>query len=228
MTPTIHEAPIMASLAESLAERIAAEIGSVIADCGHCTLALAGGKTPAPLCRALSARALEWDDVTVTLSDERYVPPTHKDSNEAMIRESLLVGRAAKARFLPLYVAAESAEASLSRIAPLPRIDIAVVGMGEDMHTLSWFPGANGLLEAMSTTLGRRLAVVRPGILTPRITLTAGALGEARFIHLLIAGEAKRAALEKALATPSALEAPVKRLFEYRLPRVEVWYTPGA
>jgi 6-phosphogluconolactonase len=93
------------------------------------------------------------------------------------------------------------------------------------MHTLSWFPGADGLLPALSTAMGLRLAVVRSGILVPRVTLTAKAVGEAKAIHLLIVGEKKKAALEAALATPSVEIAPVKRLFGYRTVKADVYWT---
>ncbi len=136
-------------------------------------LALAGGKTPVPFFRALRERPIEWDDITITLTDERYVPLDHADSNEAMLRRELLVGAAAKAKFVGLYAYADTAEKSLAKLNPPAPLDIVVAGMGDDMHTLSWFPGADGLLPALSTTMGLRLAVVRQGILVPRITFTA-------------------------------------------------------
>jgi 6-phosphogluconolactonase len=222
--PAIHTANTMFELADMLAGRVEREIADVIADKGHCVLALAGGKTPVPFFRALRERAIEWDDVTVTLTDERYVPLDHADSNEAMIRRELLTGKAAKAKFAGLYAYADTAEKSLAKLAPPPVLDIVIPGMGDDMHTLSWFPGANGLLPALSTTMGLRLAVVRPGILIPRITFTAKAVGEAKFIHLLISGETKRAALGSALAAPSMEAAPVKRLFGYCTVAADVYW----
>jgi 6-phosphogluconolactonase len=221
-TPVVHTSPTMAETAARLADQLTREIASVIADRGHCVLAVAGGKTPVPLFHALRERSIAWDDVTVTLSDERFVPVEHTDSNEAMIRRELLVGAAAKARLVPLYHPARTAEAALPLIDLPQPIDILVVGMGEDMHTLSWFPDADGLPGALLTTHRRRLAVVKPEGMTPRITLTAGAAGEARFIHLLISGLAKKQALDKALATPRIVEAPVRRLFAYQNPAVDV------
>jgi 6-phosphogluconolactonase len=227
-TPDIISEMTMELLAERLAAHVAAEIASVIADRGHCVLAVAGGKTPVLFFRALARQPVEWDDVTVTLSDERFVPPTHADSNEAMVRRELLAGAAAKVRFVGLYHMAETPEAALAMVNLPSPIDILIVGMGDDMHTLSWFPGAEGLMQALTNSHSQRLAVVRPGILTPRITLTAGAVGEARFIHLLIAGGKKKAALDQALATPSVEAAPVRRLFAYRNPKVDVYWAQEA
>jgi 6-phosphogluconolactonase len=226
--PTTHEAADVSALADKLADTVATEIGAVIADKGHCVLALAGGKTPVPFFRALRARSIEWDDVTVTLTDERYVPIDHAESNEAMVRRELLHGRAAKIRFAGLYTYAETPEASLTKITPPNVLDIVVAGMGDDMHTLSWFPGAQGLIPALSTRMGLRLAVVRPGILVPRVTFTAKAVGEAKFIHLLITGVAKKAALEAALIAPSVEAAPVKRLFGFRTVAADVYWTAVA
>ncbi len=224
----MYTAGTMFELADVLADRVQGEIADVIADKGHCVLALAGGKTPIPFFHALRARDIEWDDVTITLTDERHVPLEHADSNEAMLRRELLAGKAAKAKFAGLYAYATDAEASLSKLKPPPVLDIIVAGMGDDMHTLSWFPGADGLIPALSTSMGLRLAVVRPGILVPRITFTAKAVGEAKFIHLLITGDKKRAALEAALAAPSAEVAPVKRLFGYRTVAADVYCTAEA
>jgi 6-phosphogluconolactonase len=226
--PPIHVSPTMAETAATLANQVAQEIASVIADRGHCVLAAAGGKTPAPFFQALREKPIAWDAVTITLSDERFVPVDHADSNEAMIRRELLLGAAAMARFAPLYHPASQVDDVLPLI-DLPRpIDILVVGMGEDMHTLSWFPGADGLLDALSVSHNERLAVVKPAGVTARITLTAAAAGEARFIHLLIAGESKKRALEKALTMHAIEEAPVLRLFAYENPRVDVHFAERA
>jgi 6-phosphogluconolactonase len=223
--PAIQSAPTPEAIAARLADAVAGEIAAIIADQGHCVLAVAGGKTPIPFFHALTERAIEWDDVTVTLTDERYVPLDHPESNEAMVRRELLRGRATRARFSGLYRAADSAEASLDGLSSPGTIDIAVLGMGDDRHTLSWFPGAEGLIHALSTAEKRRLAVVRPGILTPRVTLTAGALGRAKFAHLLIHGPAKRAALDAALAAGSIEDAPVARLFAYRTLTTDVFWS---
>jgi 6-phosphogluconolactonase len=225
--PPIHEAPTPADLARDLARLVAREIADVIADQGRCVLALAGGKTPVAFLNALSEEAVEWDDVAVTLTDERWVPADHPDSNEAMVRRELLRGPAAKAAFFGLYAWGDTAETSLEKVRDPGDVDIAVVGMGEDMHTLSWFPGADGLLDALSAAKNRRLAVVRPGILTPRVTLTAGALGRAKYIHLLITGAGKRAALDAALAEGRAtIDAPVRRIFAYRTAETDVFWSP--
>jgi 6-phosphogluconolactonase len=226
--PIFHSSPSMAETAAKLAGQVAKEIASVIADRGHCVIAVAGGKTPVPFFQALCKEPVAWDDVTVTLSDERFVPIEHADSNEAMIRRELLVGAAAKARLVPLYHPALRAEDALPLIKLPQPIDILIVGMGEDMHTLSWFPGADGLMDALSVSRNTRLAVVKPASVSVRITLTAAAAGEARFIHLLIAGEGKKRALEKALATAAIADAPVKRLFAYQNPKTDVHFAEQA
>jgi 6-phosphogluconolactonase len=222
--PDMLTANTMFELADALADRVAAEIGFIIADKGHCVLALAGGKTPMPFFHALAKRKIEWDDVTITLTDERYVAPDHADSNEGMLRRELLNGPVAKTKFIGLYAQADTAEASLAKLKPPAMLDIVVAGMGDDMHTLSWFPGAAGLIPALSTSMGLRVTTVRPGALMPRITFTAKAVGEAKFIHLLISGAAKKMALETALTASSVEQAPVKRLFAYNTVKTDIYW----
>jgi 6-phosphogluconolactonase len=223
--PLIHEAASNAELARRLARTVADEINGVVADKGHCVLAVAGGKTPVAFFQALSESALPWDDVSITLTDERFVSMKDPQSNEAMIRRELLRGNAALARIVGLYARADDPEAAIALIALPGPVDIAVVGMGEDMHTLSWFPNAPGLEEALRIEPGHRLAVVRPSGGIARITLTAGAVGEAKFLHLLITGEKKRAALMKALAAKRIVDAPVRRLFDYHTVTADVYWT---
>jgi 6-phosphogluconolactonase len=222
--PDLHSSGTMTELVERLADDVQKEIAAIIADKGHCVLALAGGKTPVPFFHALAKRKIEWDDVTITLTDERYVPPDHTESNEGMLRRELLTGPVSKAQFIGLYAPAETAEASLAKLNPPATLDIIVAGMGDDMHTLSWFPGAAGLIPALSTSMGHRLVVVRPGVQVPRISFAAKAVGEAKFIHLLIAGKAKKMALEAALEAPFIEQAPVKRLFAYQTAKTNIYW----
>jgi 6-phosphogluconolactonase len=151
------------------------------------------------------------------LSDERWVPEVHVRSNTRMIRERLLVGRAAKANYLPLYARADAPEAVLAELESyiIPRLPIAVLllGMGEDMHTASLFPGADNLEVA----LGRRAPILvpmrAPGAPEPRVTLSARVLNDAMSKHLILIGSSKRAALDRAQSLPMH-EAPVRAVLE--------------
>ncbi|GGE45845.1 6-phosphogluconolactonase [Actibacterium pelagium] len=177
------------------------------------TFVVPGGTTPGPVFDALSVTDLDWSRVDVMLGDERWVPETSDRSNTRLLRERLLVGKAAKATLLPLYADAPQPEDKLDDlcegIRPALPINVLLLGMGADMHTASLFPGADRLDEALSPNAPILLPMRAPGAPEPRITLTAPVLAGALSIHLLITGEEKRRALETAKATSNLRDAPV-------------------
>jgi 6-phosphogluconolactonase len=175
-------------------------------------LVVPGGETPRPVFDNLCAADLDWARVDVLLSDERWVPEVHVRSNTRMLRERLLVNRAAKARYLPLYAKAETPEEVLPELEAniTPRLPIAVLllGMGGDMHTASLFPGADQLEAALEDHAPVLLAMRGGGATEPRVTLSARVLEAALAKHLIITGQQKRAAFERA-QTMTRMEAPV-------------------
>src|SRR3546814_3380269 len=100
--PTEHLFVDGALAAADMARRIAMILGDAIAQRGVAAIALSGGRSPRPVLEALAGAALDWDKVIVTLVDERWVAPDHADSNERLVRETLLQGKAAAARFVPM------------------------------------------------------------------------------------------------------------------------------
>src|SRR5262245_30220515 len=141
------------SLFVTLAALIAAQLRGALEARPAASLAVAGGRTPAALLARLSSEILAWDRVFVTLTDERWVSSDDPASNAAMLRKTLLVGAAAPARFIPLYTGAPTPDEALQSVsaalATLPRpFDIMVLGMGDDGHTASLFPGADNLEAA--------------------------------------------------------------------------------
>jgi 6-phosphogluconolactonase len=197
----------------SLANAIAGDLGDFLRREGRASLCVPGGTTPGPIFDTLSGVDLDWANVAVFLNDERWVPDDSPRSNTRLLRERLLVGRAAKARLVPLYAEADRPEDRLDELsagiaAHLP-ISVLLLGMGADMHTASLFPGADRLTEALSDQAPVLMALRAESAGEPRITLTAPVLKGAMAIHILITGPEKRAALERAQGLTPA-EAPVR------------------
>lgn len=213
------------ALAETVADEIAEALRAAIETKDEALLALSGGTSPGPVHEALAAAPLDWSRVTVTLVDERWVEEDHDKSNAAMIRRTLLKGAAADARFQPLKTDAATPAAGLADVEaalaelPFPP-DAALMGMGIDGHTASWFPGAEGLDEALNG-LARAAAIsgasgAAASGQDQRITLTAAALEGSRWIGLMILGAEKRAALDAAMAPGAVEDMPVRAILRAR------------
>ena len=194
-----------------LADKLASELKNCLLLHDHASFAVPGGTTPGPIFDSLCAVDLDWTRVHVMLTDERWVPETSQRSNTRLLRERLLVNRAAAATYVPLYAEAGTPEEKLPELAaalePELPVSVMLLGMGSDMHTASIFPGADRLDHALhgDDTL---VAMRAPGAPEPRITLSAKVLKSAMNRHLVIVGGAKREALERARHLPPE-EAPV-------------------
>lgn len=197
----------------SVADKIASELGEFLRRDGHATLCVPGGTTPGPVFDTLSGVDLDWANVAVFLNDERWVGEDSPRSNTRLLRERLFRGPAAAANLIPLYAPAPNPEDRLAELAQglLPHLPISVLllGMGADMHTASLFPGADHLAEALSADAPSLMALRADAAGEPRITLTAPVLKAAFRTHILVRGQEKREALERAM-TLSPSEAPVR------------------
>ena len=216
-------------LAEALAEAVATSLKMGIARRGRASLAVSGGSTPTLLFRTLSSRPdIAWDRVTVTLVDERWVDETSDRSNARLVKANLLQGRASAATFVPLYQGGtrpdigktEAALASVRR--PL---DVAILGMGNDGHTASFFPGGDNLHEAL-TVEGPVVAIEAPGAGEPRVTLTLRQLLAARALYLHIEGEEKVKTLEQAEAEGPVEDMPVRAILRQTQTPLTIYWSP--
>ena len=216
-----------AALAQAAATAVQQALTAAIAARGAAVLVATGGRSPAPIYDLLARSLLDWSKVAVTLSDDRFVAPTSPDSNERLVRERLLVGKAASGRFVPLSFdvegveeAALRAEAGVKALAPY---DVMLLGMGEDGHVASLIPGSPVLDAGMDPAGDRFCLGVPAGVGSPpvaRISMTMPALLQARLTLLLISGEAKREIVE------SRSGLPVHALLEQAKAPVRVLWTP--
>lgn len=202
----------------SLADKIAAQLGEFIRRDGKATLSVPGGTTPGPIFDILSGVDLDWSKVAVVLNDERWVGEDSPRSNTRLLRERLLRSKAAAATLLPLradYATPEEGLAELEAgIAPHLPISVLLLGMGGDMHTASLFPGADRLADALAADAPLLLPMRAEAAGEPRMTLTAPYLRAAMHIHVLITGDDKKEALEKAANLP-VIEAPIKSVLDH-------------
>lgn len=190
-------------------------------------VALPGGRIAAPFFREIVAesrrRSADWRDVHFFWGDERCVPPEHAESNFLLARKELLGPLGIPGEQVHRILgeaecgfAAEQAQAEIRRIIPLsevgqPMLDLVLLGMGEDGHTASLFPGEPP--EAARTSRVYR-CVIGPKPPPRRITLGYFALAAAREVWLLASGEAKAEAYKGLIGKD--LRLPIARVARSR------------
>ena len=212
-----HEAPVVrqrfadsAVLADALATAVACDLRESIASRGHALLAVSGGVTPRQFLTVLARQALDWPHVTITLTDERWVPTTQLRSNERLVRDTLLRGHAAAAEFVSLYTDAADPESGVHAIAErLDRLalpfDAVVLGLGTDGHCASLFADGDHFAQALDPAGRERVLPMRSAAAgEPRITLTLPVLAGSRALYLHIEGADKQQVLERVLAGEGA------------------------
>ncbi len=204
-----------AELARQTAQALASELDQVLAQRDRAQIALAGGETPKATYRLLGQQHLPWDRVDVLLGDERWVPSDDPSSNARMFRETLMAelpGSKACLHAVPTQLAnpEQGAAAYAELLQQLcgdfpPVLDVVLLGLGEDGHTASLFPGtAAPDVRDRSVTLGEGKGL-------PRVSLTAPTLSAARRVVFLVSGAGKVQALQRLLdPQESPLRTPAK------------------
>jgi 6-phosphogluconolactonase len=199
--------------ADEVAEAAATEIAEALWK-GARTLVLAGGSTPKECYELLAKKEVEWGRVSVLFGDERCVPPDHPESNYRMAREVLLdrVNPATIYRMPAELGPDEGAELYGHVVAMVSPLDLVILGIGEDGHTASLFPG-HPALKATGFTVGIHDSPKPP---PERVTLTLGALESARTVLILATGAGKAGAVAKAKRgeVPSGMIAGARWLID--------------
>jgi 6-phosphogluconolactonase len=217
--PKITVLPDPAAVAGAAAEHAVSAARQAIERQGFFTLGLSGGSTPRALYQLLAAEPfvsrIHWPAVEVYFGDERAVPPNHADSNYRMAEEALLdrVPIAEKnvhrmrGELDPEAAAIEYGRMLKERFGEGGGLDLALLGMGEDGHTASLFPGTTALGEARH----RAVANFVPRLNAHRITLSAPFLNRSKEVLILVTGAAKAGVLKEVLeGAPDPQRLPIQ------------------
>ncbi len=203
----IEVLPTKAELIDRSLQIILEKLQTAIAERDQFTIALSGGSTPKPLYEAIAAQDLPWDKIHVFWGDERYVLPTHPDSNEGMARQAWLNKvpiPPANIHSMPTdeadpTVAAAKHDQQLREFfnvqsGEIPIFDVVLLGMGDDAHTASLFPHTPAL------QVRDRLVTTGSKDGQPRITFTVPLINQARWVLFVVAGASKQPALAEVFA----------------------------
>ncbi|MBU4135913.1 MAG: 6-phosphogluconolactonase [Alphaproteobacteria bacterium] len=231
-SPAIETFADGAAWAEACGARLTDALAAALTETGQAVFAGSGGSTPTPIYRRMAQTELDWSRVAVTLIDERYVPESSPDSNAALLKRTLLTGPAAAARFVPLYhpavtVDRAAALAAHALAAEGGKLDVVLLGMGEDGHICSMFPHSPTLKTLLSPALRPTVLGVphgrdgaAPGL--ERLTINLPYLMTARRVVLALTGAAKRAVFEREAAGDPAVQ-PIAALIAANVPLDVLW-----
>lgn len=212
----------------AVADRIATLVSARLANDDHTTFVVSGGSTPGQCFSLLSNKTIDWQNVRVALSDERWVPPDHNDSNERLIQNRLLTNSATAGEVLSIYDAEVSVAERcdvLQGAFPKRGFACCMVGMGSDGHFASLFPKADSLevgLDLDTTLL--YIPVCTTASPHPRVSMTLAALLQSDEIILFFFGNEKFAVYEQAKSSPS--EYPVAYLLAQERTPLHVYWAP--
>ncbi|MDG2500979.1 MAG: 6-phosphogluconolactonase [Porticoccaceae bacterium] len=212
-----------------LSAKVAKLLAADIAATGSASLVVSGGRTPMGFFHLLSQQILDWSKVSITLADERWVDADHADSNEKLVRANLLINEAHQATFIGLKNSAADAiagEAGTEQaLAAIAQFTVLILGMGDDGHTASLFPGADALALGLDMDSGRTCIGVTPTEAPhQRISMTLPRLLDSQQIILHISGSGKQQVLEQAQAGDDAAVLPIRAiLHQQRAPLAIYW-----
>ena len=216
-------------LIDTLSSKIIANLEEAILHKGSASLLVSGGSTPKPLFEKLSSFDIPWEKVKNKHRDERWIDKNHKDSNEKLVRDSLLVNFAKKAKFISMYqeyINIEDAQDVCSNIyeKELFPFDVLILGMGNDGHTASLFPNNIKLKEALETTKGFCICMKPDTAPYERMSLTKTAILSATNIYLHFEGVEKQDVYKKVLEGASSNDMPVSAIIKQKKKKIEVYY----
>ena len=211
------------SLSQGLAHFTETTLQNALARKQQVTLVVPGGNTPSYYFPELAKCKLTWNNIIVTLSDERWVDVNSDESNEHLVRQKLMNYLPLSTRFVGLKTNYDNPFSAVSEIhqrldsLPLP-LSLAILGLGEDGHIASLFPGMN--LDLVSSC--HCIAVEPPIAPSPRVSLSLPILTESEQIAVVVIGQAKRQLLDSLSNHPNS-QLPLVWLLQHCSVKVTVF-----
>jgi 6-phosphogluconolactonase len=211
-----HNYESVETLNEQFAQQVAQLLAQGILENGNASLVVSGGRTPAAMFNTLSLQDIKWENVDVTLADERWVNEDDPASNAAMVKRELLINNAQKATFYGLKTSHQDASEAIDTLnQQLSQIstpfDVLILGMGEDGHTASLFPCSAQIKQGLDTSNTSDYIAVTPNTApNQRMSLTLKRILDSKKVFLHLTGDTKKAVLHKALESDNALEMPIR------------------
>lgn len=221
-----HQYATVPEALQASADAMADALSSAVQSRGTAAIAVSGGRTPLALFPMLAKKPVPWGNVTVTLTDERWVSTDHADSNEGLARRYLLEQGAGRAAFIGLKTPDQTPEGGLVaceqalNAVPFP-LDVVYLGIGPDGHCASLFPGA-----PWADAPGRCYPVPATSDRQARMSLTPSALLDSRAIMVVFSGSGKRAVFDEARTPGPAVELPLRVILQQEKVPVHVFSAP--
>ena len=226
----IREFESPSALDTQLVARVSNLLSAAIAQTGSASLVVSGGRTPKGFFHLLSQEDILWPDILVTLADERWVDASHADSNEKLVRENLLINLASKAKFMSLKNSSPTAAQGVERLeydlASAGSFTVVILGMGDDGHTASLFPGSNSISAGLDMNSGSQCVAVMP-LDAPheRMSMTLPRLLNTQEIIIHLCGEDKRNVLSDAFSGKDPYELPIRAILQQEKTPVAVYWS---
>lgn len=225
-SPILYLHPDRDTCANELAQVLAGRLRADLQDRGRAHLLLAGGQSPVPLLQRLAGEALDWSRVDLSPTDERWVAADDAASNLQLLRTALPQAQCLDPR--QGQAPEEAARAWGERLASWLPLTAVLLGMGEDGHVASLFPGMPGLALAVAESAAPA-ALVGAAPVAPQLRLSANLalLRRSGWLGLLVFGSAKRELLEAVIADrPETRQLPVHALVQQAGGRLHVHWAP--
>jgi 6-phosphogluconolactonase len=204
----------------ALADKISGILQQAISQKGKASIAVSGGSTPKGFFKVLSNKNIDWDKVTITLADERWVDINSDDSNTRLVHENLLQNKAAAAKFFHLKQGEDLCDETLADLniaanSTLLPLDVLILGMGEDGHTASLFPCSAQIKQALDINNDNALMKVEPKTAPhQRITFSFASLSQSKNTFLHLCGDNKKQVLAKALNGDDVFDMPIRKFLQ--------------